>query len=1569
VALPVTVNRVIPPIGPLKSGLEFSASPTPRDFFDARVFEEPLVPIGGEPTTVENAALASALLQYAKRAGPDDFSGLTGFMERHPVSPWRAALLTNLGFDYYNTARYSKALEAWAEAWKLAKEATDPQAKVIADRAAGELASMYARLGMMTDLESHLNSVEGRVFLGPATEKISGARGALWTMQNRPEIAFRCGPLALHRIKLAADPHDSSAAEIFSSVSTQRGFSLPQVADLSARIGLGYQMAFREKAGAFVVPSVVHWKVGHYAALVRQDGDRFLLKDPTFGNDVWATRQALESETSGYFVVPPGPLATGWRTVETREGEAIWGKGVTASSDPEPCTCEDEQTGGACPGGGCIGMAVSSVHLMLVSLSIRDQPVGYSPPVGPSVRFTAFYNHRDAFQPANFAYSNFGPKWTCDWIGYITDNPQNPLAAAKYYVLGGGTRSFSGFNEGTQSYEPQQYDQTLLKRTAPDSYEMVAKDGSKLIFGKSDGSVGTSRKIFLTEVVDAAGNAVTLAYDGNLRVMALIDAIGQVTTFTYGHPTDVYKVTKVTDPFGRFATFGYDGSGRLNKITDVIGLTSEFTYDGAGDFINSLVTPYGTTGFTRGEIGTTRWLETQFPDGSRDRVEYNQGNHIAASDPPASLPQGMGVNNHFLYGRNTYYWSRTASATSHGDYSKAKIYHWLHTADGASTAGILESTKEALEGRVWFNYANQGVPQVTGGSNRPTRVGRVLDNGETQLHEFTYNKLGLLETSTDPLGRKLKYVYSPGTSGPIDLLEVRQTRAGNDELLFSATYDEKHRPLQMTDAAGGSNNFTYNVRGQLIAHTNPKGETTEYSYSTDGFLISADGPLPGTSDLYTATYDVFGRIRTRTDESGYTLTINYDDMDRVTKVNFPDSTFHQFTYDRLDQVSIQDRAGRRTFMDYDAMRQLKKRTDPLGRTTHFQWCRCGSIKSLTDSMGRTTSWLTDVQGRPFAKQFADGSQITYHYENNRSRLRQMVDERQQITHYAYHRDDMLKSLTYSNAASPTPSVEFTYDANYQRLISMTDGIGKTLYSYHPITLAPAAGAGRLAGVDGPLSGDTITYGYDGLGRRVQMSIGGAAATINFDAAGRVAGETNALGAFTNAYDGASSRLTARTFPNNQVTDLSFGGNLHDQKLERITNRIGATPLSDFIYGHDVPAGRVASRSERIGSQSPILHTFAYDAVDQLLGATLTDAGTPVAAFAYSYDPAGNRVAEQTGATANTATYNTLNQLSTISAAGAARTNEWDAQSRLTAVVSGNQRTEFTYDGWSRLASIRHLTDGSEVSLRRFVWCGKEMSEERDASGAVTKRFFPQGMKIEAGPLTGSYFYTRDHLGSIRELTDGSGNVRARYSYDPYGRRTRVSGDVEADFGFTGMFWTEEARLSLTHFRAYDPDLGRWLSRDPLEDAELEVGANLYAYVGNDPVNYIDPEGLSPITPGGLSPLPCLTTVDCACLRNPALCSAAGIGSAKAAEPLMKCKDTLPGLGPDTINVFANTMPSLLQVGLRARRAEAWTASLSPSNKFWQDWVDASRRWRDLDLTQEQAREAMMWISRWAESLF
>jgi RHS repeat-associated protein len=191
--------------------------------------------------------------------------------------------------------------------------------------------------------------------------------------------------------------------------------------------------------------------------------------------------------------------------------------------------------------------------------------------------------------------------------------------------------------------------------------------------------------------------------------------------------------------------------------------------------------------------------------------------------------------------------------------------------------------------------------------------------------------------------------------------------------------------------------------------------------------------------------------------------------------------------------------------------------------------------------------------------------------------------------------------------------------------------------------------------------------------------------------------------------------------------------------------------------------------------------------------------------------------------------------------GSARTFEWDGANRLVAVnyTGTTNRSEFSYDGVSRVAKIVEKTAGNITATRKFVWCGMEKCEFRDAADAVTLRVYPQGQHNG----TAAYFFTRDHLGSIREMSKGTGTVVARYDYDPYGRSTTVIGNAPTDFNFTGLYRHSKSNLDLTTYRAYDPDLGRWLSRDPIGE---KGGINLYGYAENSPIEHIDPSGENPV---------------------------------------------------------------------------------------------------------------------------
>ena len=1504
------------------------------------IFAEPLIPIGGVASDAENADLRGAVQTFANRSRNEDFQSLTGFLATHPGSRWKASLLLQLGLVHYHTGYFSRAIADWEEAWKLSKSAKEPLPKAVADEAVGELAKMYARLGRYESLETLFKEIEGRDIRGPATEKITGAREGLWLMDNKPENAFRCGPFALGRIRALSNPASAADPLILNSRSTRKGISLDKVQALSLALKMPYQMAKRRPGALIRLPAVVHWKVGHYAALVRSLDGRYLIQDPTFGQDIWISPEALDAEASGYFLVPAGPLGKGWSKVGVLEARSVFGKGATSSDDPDGTKPGDSKTGGnggkhndgedgepgdgdggpgKGPPPGC-GMAVYTFHSMLASLNITDMPLGYRPPVGPAVHFRVTYNQREAGQPAIFNYSNLGPKWTLDWLSYITDDPLNASGDVSVFPRGGGTEHYKGFNSATKTWDtyPESRAQLVRTATSPITYERRMPDGSKQLYTKANGATTFPRKIFLTKIIDPAGNAQTYAYDGTMRLTSVTDALGQVTTLAYAFAADPLKPTQVTDPFGRFAKLEYNAAGQLIKITDVLGLTSEFTY-GTSDFILTLKTGYGITSFSAGDNGPGRMRFIQATDamGQKERLEFRAG---APGTPvggdPIGTPTGMSQNIIHLNDPATYYWDKKAMEFNPGDYTKAVMYNWLRSTDLNATAGILNTVKSPLENRVWYNYQGHSGPAILEGMiSRPAKIGRILDDGSSQVWQYEYNPLGGLTKYIDPLNRTTIYGYAANN---IDLLTVNQLGATANELLETRTYNSLHEPLTIKDVAGQTTTFTYNSKGQVLTAKNAKNETTTYLYGATGYLTKVTGAQLADSTVY--SYDSFGRVASIRYHDGYILAYQYDALDRLTKITYPDGTFRQYVFNRLDLEQNRDRLGRWTKTVFNAVRQPVAYQDALGRTTNMDWCGCGSIGTLTDPAGKSTTWKRDIEGRVIEKQFADGKKIQYAYEAATGRLSSITDAKGQVKKFTYLVDDNIQKTDFTNALIPTASVSLTYDAVYNRVKTMTDGTGLTTYGYNAVVVPAALGAGRLASVDGPLASDVISYAYDALGRVTNRGINGVNATYAFDNLGRETNETNALGAFTYKYVGVTDRLDSLIYPNGQKNKYSYATNTGDFRLAQIKDLTPALAvLSQYDYTYDVE-GQIKSWTQKSGTATASIHNFAYDAADQVVGDEVKSAatGNPVTkGYAYAYDLSGNRTSTQENGAVNTFAYNNLNELTGQSAGGkvrffgsvnepatvtlngasadvsaakkfdgtlslpagtstvsvtakdysnnsatakyqvttsgsaatftydnngnqtgdGTRTYEWDAENRLTAIVNGALRSEFTYDGLSRRVHIVEKNGTTVTADIRLLWVGNQIAEERNSAGStVNKKYFGQGVLVGAT----KFFYARDHLGSIRDMTDNAGAVGAHYDYDPWGNRTRTVGTQNADFGFTGHYLHTGSGLYLTKYRAYSPALGRWISRDPVEE---EDGPNLYAYVRNSPINRMDRLGL------------------------------------------------------------------------------------------------------------------------------
>jgi len=1429
-AAPAKANRTVPKVAPAPALPAFSADPSDEEIFRARIFGEPLVPTH-TPASGENAALAAAIIEYLSASSRENVASLDRFLEAHPGSAWRLALLVNLGTVYRRTGYFSRALAAWEEAWHDGKHESDVRVRALVDRAAAEIVALSSRLGRREDLIAFLHELEGRPVGGSAAELIALGHEALAIMASRPDRSFRCGPLAVTAILRAQK--GSTDVRLDEAGSTTRGTSLLAMAKLATSVGLGVQMAWRSPGAEIPVPSMVHWKSGHFGALVQKQGSRYLLQDPTFGEELWISKDAIGDESSGAFLIPGSKPPAGWRTLNDDEATGIWGKGLSNGPDtnawgpPTNCNCPP-------------GMAGYSLHKLTTNIQISDHPIQIHSAVGPSVDFTLSYNNREVFQPQIPYYGNFGSKWTHSLFAWIEDDPNNANQTLHYYRRGGG-REPHLYNAGTGQFSPHFQTRAVVTRVSsnPIRYERKASDGSVEVFAQPDGGFAFPRKVLLTEMRDKQGNALVLTYDGSLRLVAVTGATGQVSLLSYGLSSDPLKITRITDPQGRYAEFGYDGQGRLISIRDVIGLTSEFTYE-AGDFISELRTPYGTTRFKTGvdPLTNERWSEVTDPIGGKERISFINGpmTDYPGVIPPSSVlpasevPSIFASHNHHMNFVASFYWDKRAMAVAPGDRASAEITNWMIGANEMAVSSP-RSIKKPLESRVWYEYRGSAygnwflytAPAIA------KRVGRLLDDGSTQVTEYDYNDAGLMIKEIDPLLRQTTYVYgtsnqpdaNPVTGRGVDLLEVRKknTALANEVVVASYLYDrdpavgspscrspqptpwvDGHLLCSATDGAGQTTSYTYNAQGQtLTVQTPPRAGITEnritsYAYdASTGDLLSVTGPGTPPNLMSTYTYDGLGRLATVTDVDGYQVSHEYDSFDRLVKTSYPDQSFEVVEYDRLDPVRRRDRLGRWSYTFYDGLRRVVSTRDPEGRTVNQVWCTCGSLDKLIDPNGNATTWERDVQGRVTKEIRANASFKTFQYEDRTSRLEAVIDAKSQEIHYTYALDDKLLQVGYVNEQIATPDVSFNYvdpvttlPDPHGRLRSMTDGTGATTYSYHAFG---GVGGGQLSTLDGPLADDaTITYVYDELGRVVSRTLNGVTTTWAYDALGRLTTLGDPIGNFTYGYVGSTGRVGSVTYPNGQTTSYAYLPVNQDLRLQEIHHKKpGGITLNKFNYTHDV-LGNILTWAQQTDTNPAQTYTYEYDRADQLTAATLA-AATPKR-YRYAYDLAGNRTAEQVDDVATAATYDNMNRLLTQVPGGAmlfrGTTNEpakVTVQSAPATTTSSNQFSGTAPVSTPQTDVVVQATDYASPTPN------VRTNTYRVTQSGSTKNFTydPNGNMTGDGTKT----YEWDAENRLLTVKQGAATL-ASLTYDGEGRRaTKTAAGVTTSFVYDGAQFLEE----------------------------------------------------------------------------------------------------------------------------------------------------------------------------------
>ncbi len=1027
-----------------------------------------------------------------------------------------------------------------------------------------------------------------------------------------------------------------------------------------------------------------------------------------------------------------------------------------------------------------------SVNQVNMNLFVTDTPLWYDSPIDPSMKISLGYNS----QSTPTYNEPFGNKWQFNYGSYLVDSG----GSVTIYMPDGRSDVYTSDGRGGYT-KPYQVSNTLTKvPTYYYRFELKFPDDTVYVYNvpRWGGS-----QIFIGEIKDSHGQKLTFNYDSYARLTKITDAMGRVTNLTYDNTLNL--ITKVTDPFGRSAAFEYDASRNLIKITDMGGYSSEFTYAYAADsntYISSIKDNRGKWDF---------------------KIEPSDGNISGSSEYPSPNSWGvMGENYRItitnpLGGKEEYYYNSYKGYSwyiSPRDYVEYVDYNNNNLKKAPKTIYQYKITSGKRGEIGWISYPGGGFVE-----NLYDSTGALIAVIDPHFHvtSYKYNSMGNVTSTTDAKGITTTMTYA------VNEVDLLKTSNGLGDITM--TYNGTHDITSITDRLDKTTTSTYNEYGQLESQTDVLDRVTNYTYDANNYLqqVTRDGKT-----LESFTYDPIGRVKTHTDATGLTLTYDYNELNDIIKITYPDpdGKFVSYNYSILTPRlldSMTDRSGRTTQYFYDKLKRLIKTVNPEGGITINEYDANGNMTKLIDPNGNATTFSYDLNNRLSRKTYADGKFILFYYDGSglltsRTNLWEIGS-----TSYAYDQNHNLLSVTYSDGA--TPKVEYQYD-NFNRMTQRRDGAGTYNYTYDNNS--------RLTSVDGPWENDTLTYQYDAVGNRTSLTQqGGQTISYSHDALNRLTGIQMGTNTYAYTYSSANPLVQALTRPNGSVTNYSYDAL---NRLTGISNKNSASEIiNQYVYGYnqqDVRSSETITNGNPITSFQNELITYNYNKVNQLLSST-----NPAKNFTYDYN--GNMTQGYTPE-------------------GYAFTASYDAENRLKSLEytdSGGvvYRTEYIYSGDSFLAEMKKYENGALVSDTRFVRDDFLVLQERDGGNNVVREY-TWGLDMGGG-ISGllnlrqggqDYSYLYDGKGNVTALLDSSQSVVATYTYDTFGNLMSKTGSLNQPFQFSTKQYDEKNGLSYYGYRFYSPTLGMWMTRDPLGETG---GINLYEFVGNSPTNWIDSFGL------------------------------------------------------------------------------------------------------------------------------
>jgi RHS repeat-associated protein len=937
--------------------------------------------------------------------------------------------------------------------------------------------------------------------------------------------------------------------------------------------------------------------------------------------------------------------------------------------------------------------------------------------------------------------------------------------------------------------------------------------------------------------IDTLGRTNSFVYGANGNIIAQTNALGQVTRMAYDSLNN--KTNEITFLNGQPCatnSYSYDANGSLLSSTDPLGHTNGFTYNGFGQPLTSTDARGSATynGYdANGELtGTTDALNNVTAN------TYNNGLLAGSTDTIGTTT----TNYYDLSGNLT----NTATLDVSGNILSSNSYTY-------------DANNNRLTSTVWRRVGLNWVPaSTTSAYDAQNRVIETI-NPDGGTNTVIYNLLGQQAETIDPLGhtntftydaigRLIQTIFPDGTTNTSAYDDAGNRTNSVDQLgrPTACVYDALNRLVETIYPDGATNATIYDDLGRVAKTIDARGTITATAYDAAGRRTAVTNAF-GTSvqSISSYGYDANGNQTTFTDANNHTTTNVYDTLNRQVQIQYPDGTTAETVYDGDGRSIAQtNQDGIANLFGYDGVGRIIAVTNAVGTAqqivTRYQYDEAGNEIVQIDALSRTNFYAYDGQGRRtthampggqhegfaydldgnqlYATNF-NGAVITNGYDiNNRligvssvygynvSYAYSAIGQRTNMVDsggtnaFVYDNRDRLVLKTVSWRSGPTVSLNYRYDTdgNLTSLWSTNSGSVTNIYQYDPLN--------RLTNIVGKL-GSLSQYSYDAAGNLQAMRYGNGVTNLyQYDTLNRLTNCVWNLNASTLASFAYQLGHTGNRISLNETT-YGTARNYQWQydNLYRLTNEV-FNASSNLFYTYDAVGNRLIRQSAIV--QLPTA-SYSYNTNDRLT----TD----------SYDSNGN----------------------TIQSAG---TNyQYDVMNHVTNVVIGGDHILMTYDG-----------DGNRASKTIGATTTYYLLDDRNPSGYIQvleeytnsslETVYNYGLDLISeytlGPLPSTNYFIFDGHGSTRLLTDIAGTIQNAFTYDAYGNLIASNASPQTAYLYSGQQFDFNLGLYLNRARYLNPNTGRFWTIDGegFGNSEDPLSLHKYLYVGDDPVNGIDPNG-------------------------------------------------------------------------------------------------------------------------------